>query len=130
MSIICSWTGVSEDTSTQVTSEYIKCKHWMCWKTKTTVFFMWSASWSTDWLIYLNFFILILIYFQLMTPGLNYEWLLLWDNTSSSITIQELSTGGKILLQLFFKIDGEGDRWQFEKKKLKIELSMLIDYSY
>ena len=30
---------------TQATSEFIKCKHWNCRKIKTTVFFMWPASW-------------------------------------------------------------------------------------
>ena len=28
-SIICRWTWVPENTSTQATSEFIKCKHWM-----------------------------------------------------------------------------------------------------
>ena len=27
-------------TSIQATSEYIKCKYWMCWKIKTAVFFI------------------------------------------------------------------------------------------
>ena len=36
------------DTRTQVTSEYLKCKDWMCWKIKTIVFFMSPASSSTD----------------------------------------------------------------------------------
>ena len=30
------------------TSDFIKCTQWMCWKIKTTVFFMWPASWSPD----------------------------------------------------------------------------------
>ena len=47
MSFICGWTWVPEDTSAQPTSEYIKCKDWMCRKTKTTVFSMRPASWST-----------------------------------------------------------------------------------
>ena len=48
MNIICGWTWVPENTSTKATSESIKCKHWMCRKIKTTVFFMWPASRSTD----------------------------------------------------------------------------------
>ena len=47
-SIICSWAWVPEDTSTQPTSEFIKCKYWMYRKIKITVFFMWLAFWSSD----------------------------------------------------------------------------------
>ena len=54
-------------TSTQATSEYIKCKHWMCRKTKAAAFFMWPASRNV-----FNFIILILICFYLIIPGLNY----------------------------------------------------------
>ena len=47
-SIICGWTWIPENTSTQAVSEYIKCKHWMCEKIKATVFFMRPDPWSTD----------------------------------------------------------------------------------
>ena len=33
------WTWAPEDTSTQATTEFVKCKHWICGKIKTTVFF-------------------------------------------------------------------------------------------
>ena len=46
--MIFGWTWVPEDTSTQATSAYIRCKHWMCRKIKTTVFFTWPAYLSTD----------------------------------------------------------------------------------
>ena len=52
---------------------YIKCKHWMCWKVrmvKTTVFLMCDQCMGA--LIHLNFIILILIFFQLIMPGVNY----------------------------------------------------------
>ena len=44
----CGWTWIPEDTSTQVISECIKYKNWMCEKSKTTVLFMWKAAWRTD----------------------------------------------------------------------------------
>ena len=47
-SITCEWTWVPEDISTQATPELIKWKYWTFWKIKTTVFFIWSTSWSTD----------------------------------------------------------------------------------
>ena len=39
---------VPEDTSTQATSEYIKCKHQKYRKIKATILFIWPAYWSTD----------------------------------------------------------------------------------
>ena len=71
--MICSWTWVPEDTSTQATSAYIKCKQWICRKVrivKTTVLFIWNQVLTG--LIHLNFITLILICFKLMMPGLNY----------------------------------------------------------
>ena len=55
---------VPEDTSTQPTSSYIKCKYWMSRKVgmvKTTVFFICEQPFGA--LMHLNFFILILICF-------------------------------------------------------------------
>ena len=46
--VFCAWTWGPEDTSARATSEFKKCKHWMCRKIKTTVFFMLPVSWSTD----------------------------------------------------------------------------------
>ena len=71
--IICSWTRVPENTSTQTTSAYIRCKHWMCWKAsmvKTTVLF--TCDQLLGALIHFNFIILILICFWLMMSGVNY----------------------------------------------------------
>ena len=58
LSIICNWTWVSEDTSTQATSEYIKCKQWTCRKIKTSVFFLQQPLGA---LMYLYFIVWILI---------------------------------------------------------------------
>ena len=66
----------------------------MCRKIKTTVFFMWPASSSTDISSFycsdINLFLI------------DYTWcklcnirLLLFENNSKSINIQELNTGGK-----------------------------------
>ena len=72
-SIICGWTWVLEDTSTQAISAYIRCKQWMCWRVrlvKTTVSFICDQLFGA--LIHLNFIILILICFWLIIPGENY----------------------------------------------------------
>ena len=47
--IICGWTWVREDTSTQATSAFIKCKHWMypkvsIVKTSGAISHMWPVS--------------------------------------------------------------------------------------
>ena len=63
----------SEDTSTQATSAYVRCKQWMCWKVsmvKTTVLF--TCDQLLGALIHFNFIILILICFWLMMSGVNY----------------------------------------------------------
>ena len=55
---------VPEVTSTQATSAYFKCKHWICRKVrlvKTTVLFIWDQLLVA--LIYLDFIIMILICF-------------------------------------------------------------------
>ena len=67
------WTWVPEDTSTQATSAYIRCKHWMCCKgsmVKRTVLLICDKLLGV--LIHFNFIILILICFWLMMPGVNY----------------------------------------------------------
>ena len=46
--VFCGWFWGLEDSSTRATSDFMKCKHWMCRKIKTTVFFIWPVSWSTD----------------------------------------------------------------------------------
>ena len=71
--MICGWTWVPEDTSSQATSTYIKCKHWIWRKVrmvKTTVLFIWDQLLAA--LIDLNFITLILICFKLMMRGVNY----------------------------------------------------------
>ena len=71
--MICSWTWVPEDTSTQATSAYIKCKHWICRNVrmvKTTVLFLWHQLLAA--LIHHNFITLILICFKLRMRGVNY----------------------------------------------------------
>ena len=85
MCIICDWTWVPEDTSTQATSEFLKCKQWMCPKIKTTVFFMWSAFWSTDISSFYYSDILILIDYT--CSKLCNVWLLLFKNNSRSYHI-------------------------------------------
>ena len=59
-SIICGWTWAPEDTSTQATSESIKCKQWMCRKLKQ-LHSLYDQLLGA--LIYLHFIILILICF-------------------------------------------------------------------
>ena len=64
---------VPEDNSTQATSAYIKCKHWIRREVrmvKTTILFIWDQLLAA--LIHLNFITLILICFKLMIPGVNY----------------------------------------------------------
>ena len=102
-SIICGWISVPEDTSTQVTSEFIKCKHWLCRKIKTTVFFMWPASWRTD--------ISSFYYSDINLLLINYAccklcniWLLLFENNSSSYRYTGASHWRKTLVQLLLKI--------------------------
>ena len=109
--MICSWTWVPEDTSTQATSAYIKCKQWICRKVrmvKTTVLFIWDQVLTG--LIHLNFITLILICFKLMMPGLNY---VIYGCSSARTT--------RVSLQWSFTI------W---KGKLKTELCALLDYFY
>ena len=83
--------------STQASSAYIICKHWICQKVrvvKSTVFFTCDQIFGA--LMHLNFFILILMF-------LIYDaWcklcnicLLLCENNSRSITIPGLHIGGK-----------------------------------
>ena len=98
LSITCRSTWVPEDTSTQATSAYIKCKHWLCRKVrmvKTTVFFICDLLFGA--LIDLNFIILILMFLTYHAwCKLCNIWLFLCENNSRSITIPELlNTGGK-----------------------------------
>ena len=93
----------SKILSTQATSAYIKCKHWMCRKIKTFVFFLWPASWSADISYFccsgINLFLIYDAWWKLCNI-----WLFLCENNSRSITIQELNNERKILLQLLLKI--------------------------
>ena len=100
----------------------------MCWKIKTTVSFMWPASWSADTpsfyiFIHLHFDIFC---FSLIMPAVNYVAYGCSSSrtTSTVITMQEFHTGGKPLLQLLLKI-----RWQMTIwiGKLKTEPSILVD---
>ena len=102
-SINYGWTWVPEGTSTQATSEFIECKHWMCRKIKTTVFFMWPASWSN----YISSFYysdinLFLIHYACCKHAI-YGCPYL-RATPGVINIQEVHTEGKELLQLSLKI--------------------------
>ena len=82
-SIIYDWTWVPEGTSTQATLEFIECKHWMYRKIKTTVFFIWPASWSNDISsFYYSDIYLFLIYYACCK--LCNIWLLLFENNSRS----------------------------------------------
>ena len=84
-------------------------------KIKATVFFMWPASWNTDVSSFyysdVNLFLINYAWCKLRNI-----WLLLFENNSRSITIQELSTWGRTLLQLLLKI-----RWYVTIWKGKIK---------
>ena len=53
--LIYSWTWAPEDTITQATSDYIKCKHWMCGKSKLP-YSMYVTSFLEHWNILINLF--------------------------------------------------------------------------
>ena len=115
-----------EDTSTQATSEFIKCKHWMCRKFKTVAFFMWPASWRTDISsFYYSDINLFLIGYS--CSKLCNTWLLVFENNCRIYHYRELHTRGKTLLQLLLKLGWKMTIW---KGKLKTELFIPGDYSY
>ena len=124
--MICGWTWVPEDTSTQATSAYIKCKHWIHREVrmvKTTVLFIWDQLLAA--LIHLNLITLILICFKLMMPGVNYviygcscvrttRVSLHWSFTLSRVIIVVITV---VILLVYYcsYYSRQGDRWQFEK---------------
>ena len=74
----------------------------MCWKIKTTVFFMWLASWRTDISSFycsdINLFLIDYAWCKLSN-----KWLLLYGSNCMSITIQELKLkfSWKFLINFF-----------------------------
>ena len=72
----------------QTTSEYIKCKHWQYWKIKTTALFIWQTSWSPDissfYCCNINLFLIDYVWCKLCNI-----WLLLFENNSRSLTLEE-----------------------------------------
>ena len=59
------------------------CKHWMCQKTKRTVFFIWSISWSTDIssFCYSDINLILIEYVSLKLCNI---WFFLFENNSRS----------------------------------------------
>ena len=105
----------------------IKCPG-MSRKIKTTVIFMWPASWSTD--------ISSFYYSNINLTWIDYVYCYVWYvifGFCSSVTIPgvtnilELHTGGKTLFQFLLKIWWYMIIW---KDKLKTELCRLAAYSY
>ena len=86
--MICGWTWVPEDTSSQATSTYIKCKHWIWRKVrmvKTTVLFIWDQLLAA--LIDFNFITLILICIKLMMRGVNYVIYACFSARSTAVSL-------------------------------------------
>lgn len=81
------WTWVPQDTSTQATSENIRYKQGMCMKFKTTVFFMWLASWDTDIFVFIDYDL--------------WELCNIWfSRTTLGVSLYRIIIGGTTLLQL------------------------------
>ena len=96
--------------STQATTAYIKCKHWMCWKVrmvKTTIFFIFNQLLGA---LYLNLFLIDDLLCKLCNI-----WLLLCENNSRSITIPKLNTGGTYCCS-YYQDKVIDDNW---KKQIK-----------
>ena len=100
--IICGQTWVPKDSSTQATSEYIKCKNWICGKIKTTVFFLVISLLEHK---YLYFIVMTLMCFQLIMPSGNcaiWGWSL--SRTIPEILQYRSKTWGTTMLQLLLVV--------------------------
>ena len=94
----------------------------MCQKIKTTEFFMWPVSSSTD---------ISSFYYSDINLFLNLLYLVQTMQYMVAHLREQLQeyhyTGGKTLLQFLLKTEWQMTIW---KDKLKIELCILVDYSY
>ena len=91
--------------------------------------FTWPASWSTDISSFCYSDIDLFFIVLLIMPAVNYviHGYSSLRTTPGVITLHELHTGGKTLLQLLLKIGWLMTIW---KDKSKTELCILVDYSY
>ena len=122
--VISAWTWVPKGTSTQATSEYMKCKHWMCQKMKTTIYPYVLASWCND----ISF-----CYCSNINPFLtDYAWcnicLPFFQNSSRKIIIQKKYWRNN-LRQSLVVITRDRMIDDILKGKIKTKHCILVDYS-